>query len=140
MNENTQELSDYPEPEGSLVFFGRQEPLVLRTYPQEGVEPHFLIMDYEVPDTTKKSAISLLEPRYVNIPLGDNEQSWILNEAEKLNLYKLLKSNRRGWQSTPEKMSIWKAILWLYNHENHFSPDLLPMDLPMPDYLQLPEN
>lgn len=102
--------------------------------------------------------ISFLSPDYVSLPA--TEPDWILHEAEKKCLVSFLSSHRRGRSREESSMSNWQYALAIWNVEMGFidtpeeawsiteaecaprsphAPHPLPLSLPMPDYMLLPE-
>lgn len=102
--------------------------------------------------------ISFLSPDYVSLPATDTD--WVLHEAEKKCLVAFLSSHRRGRSRVESSMSNWQYALALWNVEMGFidtpeeawsiteaecaprsphAPHPLPLSLPMPDYMLLPE-
>ena len=122
---------------GALVYFNHEKRLIIRVYPQEDMEPHFMLIDDEPPHTTKKIGISLFEPKYIKLPLERKEQDWILSADEKRELMKIL-NEQNGFRRKYRKRTNWQAVLGDYNWE--LNEQVVPEDLPMPDYMQLPEN
>ena len=128
------------ETEGSLVYFNRDLSMTIRVYPQVGLglEPHFIILDNDPPDTTKKIGIAFREPKYVLIPLKENESHWILNDEEKKFLCHLLKKrDRLTVYGKREKLLIWNSIILHYNVEMNDLNLLNYKNLPIPNYLDL---
>lgn len=126
---------DFMETNGALVYFNHEKHIKIWVYPQEEIEPHFILMDREAPFTTKKIGISLFEPKYIKLPLERKEQQWILSEDEKRELMKILRKQDR---LNCKKRKLWQSILHDYNWE--LNEKVVPEDLPMPDYMQLPEK
>lgn len=131
----TIEINDgFVETNGALVYFNHDKHIKIWVYPQEGIDPHFILMDREAPFTTKKIGISLFEPKYIRLPLEREEREWILSEEEKQELMKILRKQDR---LQCKKRKIWQAILQDYNWE--LNEKVVQEDLPMPDYMKLPE-
>ncbi len=120
---------------GALVYFNHEKQIKLWVCPQEGLEPHFILIDRDVPFTTKKIGISLFEPKYIKLPLERKEEEWILSDEEKKERVKILRKQDR---LNCKKRKIWQSILHDYNWE--LNEQAVPEDLPMPDYMQLPKK
>lgn len=121
---------------GALVYFNNEKRMILRVYPQEELEPYFMLLDEEPPHTTKKIGISLFEPKYIDLPLERDEGKWILSEQEKRELVKIL-GEKNGFRRKYRKLENWRVILKDYNWE--LNEDVVPEDLPMPNYMELPK-
>lgn len=120
----------------ALVYFNHEKRMILRVYPQDGIEPYFMLIDDEPAHTTKKIGISLFEPKYIELPLERDEEKWILSEQEKRELMKIF-GEKNGLNRKDRKLENWRVILKDYNWE--LNEDVVPEDLPIPDYMELPE-
>ena len=100
-------------------------------------KPYFVVFNHWRPGlATKCARISFLEPKY---ELGGsyNKAVWFLNEQEKKDLCRCLKSAKNR---VDDKVSCtWQETIWAFNNEVRADDDkrVLPMDLPMPDYRKL---
>ncbi len=118
---------------------------------------YFILCDHvHYEEVTKCARISFLEPKYVT-ETGEKAPWRLINHEEKKRLMNFLNSHRRGKADTEQTLSNWQYAIALWNVEMGFidSPEEamawtsdrcsphdvlspLPIDLPMPDYLQLP--
>lgn len=119
-------------------------------------EPYFKVFtgsDYNKAE--KMCRISFLEPRYIKSHSNNNcAKNWILNSKERKQLIKLLTNTIGYFKSTGEKMTGWEHAIVQFNGEKGCTQekteklimknpkymqgkDLLPFNLPMPDYTKL---
>lgn len=106
-------------------------------YIQEKGKEYFVVCDHwSRHKCTKCAKISFRSPKYVKDWQILGKKNWILTKEEKENLIEFLST------SVHNLLPRWKDIICTYNSNENFedeSPDI-PEDLPMPDYMKLPEK
>lgn len=125
---------------GCMVFYTLKSGWTIVTYPQDDIEPHFILFDKPYPDNSKYALISLFEPAYLNMDSHNWEKSWILTHEEKRQLCRILKRKNKHPYPGFSHDSIWHSILECYNNEVYPEATQVSMDLQKPNYMQLPEN
>ncbi len=106
-------------------------------YIQETGKEYFVVCDHwSRHKSTKCAKISFHSPEYVRDWQFLGKKKWILTREEKENLIAFLN------QSIPDYISRWKDIICTYNNNQQYVDEVqdIPEDLPMPDYMQLPEK
>lgn len=112
-------------------------------YDLEKGKEYFIICDhYSRFLCTKCAKISFYRPEYVNDDRRLGKKNWILSHDEKVQLVEFLGNEIEGFTSG---LDIFRSIREQYNLDQNppwcDNPELeIPEDLPMPDYMQLPEN
>lgn len=119
-------------------------------------EPYFKVYTgTQYRNAEKMCRISFLEPRYIKTHSNNNgAKEWVLNSKERKLLIKLLKDKVGQFKSNSEKMTGWEYAISQFNNEKGCQQekteklimknpkymqgkDLLPFNLPMPDYTKL---
>lgn len=106
-------------------------------YIQEKGKEYFVVCDHwSRHKCTKCAKICFRSPKYVKDWQILGKKAWILTNEDKENLIAFLND------STPNFVSRWKDLICTYNGNENYKDESLdiPEDLPMPDYLQLPEK
>lgn len=89
---------------------------------------------------SKAAKIDFYQPKYIKDGWQLGKKKWILSPAEKESLVKFLENEISGFTSG---MSVFRSLIEQYNHDQNArgdSPELeIPRDLPMPNYMELPE-
>lgn len=103
----------------------------------------------------KMCRISFEKPEYIVHTNNNGAENWILNSKERKQLVKLLNKKSGSASFTKSEMSNWELAIVEFNKEKGYTQikteklikknpkyikdkDLLPFNLPMPDYTQLP--
>ena len=155
--EHVKELSDIESSICSAKFKGKTYRIFV--YPDlrpKNWAEYFIIFDAMfIWEARRIARISFREARYIFTNLKNYKENWILNRDEKRMMVSMLQersySSTSAWEYAIERFNIELAGYdgrWPFNDAGKlFYPDgrmkfpkALPYDLPMPDYMQLPER
>lgn len=112
-------------------------------YDAEVGKEYFIVCDhYSRFLCTKAAKISFYKADYINDKRRLGKKNWILNRDEKTKLVNFLKNEIPGFTSG---LSLFNSLIEQYNLDQnpHWcnNPEFeIPEDLPMPNYMQLPEK
>ena len=115
--------------------------------PKNWIE-YFIIFDAMfIWEARRLARISFREPRYIFTNLKNYKENWILNKKEKAMMVSMLSPS---WITAIEGFNTemgaydrrwpWDAGKLFYTDGRMKFPKALPNNLPMPDYMQLPER
>ena len=149
------------------VFISRELGMTIQVNPDlshVGL-PYFKVYNhYSQQKATKIARISMEYPRYILHRGRDGKEDWFLNNKEKKILMKVLQNPSKFMVVGYKRITVWQAIILFYNSEKlnvepslsmectqenredfirtysedyPFLDTVLPIDLPMPNYLLL---
>ena len=118
-------------------------------------EPYFKVYKGATYKSAEKMCrISFLEPRYIKHSNNNGAKNWEFNSKERKHLYSLLLKDSGTPSFTKGRLTNWELAIVEFNKEKGYSQerteklvmknpkyvqgkDLLPFNLPMPDYTKL---